>query len=174
MDHFSYLWSLQSNKALTRKYTTASALLVVLSWGWESESLKTTISKPGQRFCSTKPTAMYDWECWTAHSREMKVLEWHHQRRLWRIRNVTWGYKHTYTWILKEANIPSVIAIITQHKLQRICNVIGNPDLCLLKQVLYWQLPKGRYVQCRTKDLGGHCNNQHGVCCGPRWCHNIP
>jgi len=94
---------------------------------------------------------LYSSEAWTLYHRHIKKLNNFHMRCLCHILNVKWQDKVPNTIILEKCGISGIEAILLRHQFRWCGHVYRMPDLRILKQLLYSQLPGTK------RHAGGQC-----------------
>ena len=89
-------------------------------------------------------TLLYACETRTIYSRDVKQLEKFQQAKLRQIIRVRWKDKIANNEILTRASLPSIEAIILQHRLRWVGHIACMPPTRLPKIILYGELAEGK------------------------------
>ena len=149
VEHFTYLGSVISNDAtvskdLDNRLSKASSSFGRLSKRvWQSQSLRLSAKIQVYR-AVVVPISLYGAEIWVLCRKQIRLLEWFHQRCLRSDLGIKWQDHVSNEEVLKRASLPSIESILLQVQLRLAGHVTRMEDVHMPKAVFFSELQYGK------------------------------
>ena len=148
VEHFTYLTYI-SNDATVSKDLDNCLSKANSSFGrlskkvWQSQSLLLSAKILVYR-AVVVPTLLYGAETWVLYRKQIRLLEWFHQRCLRANLGIKWLDHVSNKEVLKRASLPSIESILLQVHLRWAGNFTRMEDVCMPKAVFFSELQEGK------------------------------
>lgn len=172
VEHFTYLGSVISNDATTAKDVDNRIAKASSSFGrlqkrvWRSHSLRLDTKVKAYR-AVVITTLLYGSEAWVLYRKQVRLLEWFHQRCLRNIMGIKWQDYVINEEVTDRASMTSIEAMLMVRQLRWAGHVSRMEDSRMPKTVFYSELRQGKRdhgaPRKRFKDLLKRQLTQAGI-----------